>query len=658
MLQKLRDKTSGWIAMAIMGVLIVPFALFGLDQYMVQGGSSTVAVIKAPPAWWTSAPSFWPVSVLWRQEEITTNEFQDQFQRVRQQQRAAQGDAFDSRDFAETSNKLAVLDALVNQRVQTMAADASGIAISDAMVRNEIQQIPAFQVDGKFDPQRYQLALASQVPAQSPAQFDAMVRQSLKQSLLANAIAGSNFITNSEMARLVKLMGERRDVSLVVVPAPEASAADAAPTPAEIQAWYDAHAVDYIAPESVSVEYISLDRNAMPEPPPADEASLRQLYEEQQDKFAEPEQRLASHILLQVDEGADATAVEAQAGELAAKARAEGADFAALAEANSDDSGSKASGGDLGWIGKGMMPGAVEDALFALESGQVSEPVRSEFGWHVIKLREVKAGARESFEEVRDALALEQVTAERDRMFNDLSSRVVDAVLRSPGVLEPAAEAANLSVQQLGSFTELASEGLAANPALKRAAFSETLVQDGTVSDPIEIEPGHNVWLRVTGHQPEHARPLDEVRNDVVAALQANQAQQAAAKRAETLLARLDGGESLVALVAAEQLPEPQVIPGVPRGAPLIADGVSEAIFAVQAAAEGKVAGGYDVLDDNRIVLFTVDKVVAGSDDQFPPQQREIMRQQLSQVAGIEDMQALIKTLRQRMQVKVIEQNL
>lgn len=656
MLRLIREKTTGWVAMAILGILIVPFALFGLDQYLVQSGSSTVASIKAPPAWWSSAPSFWPASVLWRSEEVGTEEFRNRFEQVRQQQRAEQGDAFDGRAFEDMGNKRAVLDSLIDQKVQAMAAQAAGVTVSDSMVIDEIQRIPAFQVDGRFDPQRYQLALASQVPAQSPAQFDRLVRESLEQGLVMTAVAESNFVTNAEMDRLIRLMGEQRDVSLLVVPASDPGAA--AIPDADVQAWYDSHLADYRAPESVTIEYISLEAADMPAPPAADEATLRQRYDQQTQKVADQEERLASHILVEVDPDADAATVQAaqeKAAKLAVQARTDGADFSKLAEDNSDDAAS--AGGDLGWINRGMMPGALEDALFAMDTGAISDPVKTEFGWHVIKLREVKAGERESFDDMREALAREQAEADREGMFNDLSSRVVDAVLENPTGLAFAADAANLTVQKLGPFDVGSNDGIAASPAVKRAAFSEILIQDGTVSDPIEVDPEHNVWIRVVSHTPEEAQPLDKVRSRVVDAIRADRLQTAAQERAIALQARLEKGESLAELASAEALPEPEALPGVPRGAPLVAPGVSDTLFAVQVKGDGKATGS-KVLEDGRIVLFSVDKVSPGDPAEFPPEQREMLQQQLGQAAGIDDVQALVSSLRKKMKIRVLDQNL
>src|SRR3989339_1109567 len=176
MLQKLREKTSGVVGAVILALLIIPFALFGLDQYMVGGSANTVARIQAPPTWWNQAPSWWPASMVWRQQEVTVEEFRNRLELVRQQQRAQQGDAFDPVAFESVDNKREILETLIDEKALAMAAEASGIAVGDAMVRDAIQDIEAFQVEGKFDANRYQLTLASQVPPQTPRQFEQTLR--------------------------------------------------------------------------------------------------------------------------------------------------------------------------------------------------------------------------------------------------------------------------------------------------------------------------------------------------------------------------------------------------------------------------------------------------------------------------------------------------
>ncbi|KGM55474.1 peptidylprolyl isomerase [Lysobacter daejeonensis GH1-9] len=658
MLQTLRDKTSGWFATIILGLLIVPFALFGLQDYMVQRTDDAVAKVDVPPTWWASAPAWWPASMLWHHDKITSEEFRTRFEQERQRRRQQDGEAFDAKAFESVANKREILESMIDEKLRSMASERAGLEVSDAQVRKAIQDVPAFQVDGKFNAQRYQLALASGVPPQSPRQFEDTVRDSLRQSLVVAGIAQSNFVTDAELDRLMRALGETRDASVLMMPPP---APDAAPvTDAEIKSWYDGHTASFRAKEMVSLEYVVLDGASLPPPPPADEATLRQRYEQEKGKFAAAEERLASHILVQVAEGADAAtqkAAEAKATKLAAEAKAAGADFAAIARANSDDTGSKATGGELGWVSKGMMDPGFEEALFSMKAGEISGPVKSAFGWHVIQLREVKGSAQQPFEAVRDALAAEQAQADRERAFNDLSTRLVDLVYKNPSALAPAARDVGLPLQTIGPVARDSSEGIFANAAVKRAAFSEVLVQDGTVSDPIEIGPNNSVLIRVTNHTPERALPLAQVREQVIAAIRVDRAQKAALKEAEALVARIAAGETLEAVAASKQLAV-QTLPGLRRGMPIPDAKVVADIFAAKAPAGGAPTPGKVALDDGRIALFAVQAVKPGNPAEASPQERAMLRQQLSQAHGMSDVDALSRHLRKQMKVTVVEANL
>lgn len=659
MLQKLRDKTSGWIAMVVLGLLCIPFAFFGMEQYLFQQNQTFAAKVEAPPKWWQSAPSWWPMTMLWQREEIDQNEFRNAFEQARQQARTTQGDSFDPRQFESVENKLDVLDGLVDQAVMRMSASRAGIAVSDAQVRDVIQSIPAFQVDGKFDPQRYQLALASQVPPVSPRGFEQTVREGLKQTLVPSQVAASAFVTKAQLDRLMKLIGERRDVSFVVLPAP---AEDTAPvSDAEVGKWYEAHKSEYRAPETVSIEYVDIDSQSLPQPPVADEAALRERYEQEKARFVDPEQRLASHILIQVEPGADAAAqkaAEEKAVKIAEEARKPGADFAALARENSDDAGSKQGGGDLGWVAHdGGMVKPFEDALFAMKAGEVSKPVKSEFGWHVIQLREVRSGKQVTFEEARPELEREQAEVDRERGFNELTGKLVDQVLKNPSALVPAARAVGLPVQKLGPFARGQGTGVASNPAVERAAFSELLVQDRTVSDPIEIAPGHSVVLRVTDHTAERALPLAEVKDRVVAEIRGDRMRKALEADADAMVAKLKGGQSLSELAAARDLAA-QDVPNVPRNAPVPHPAATEAYFEVPVPAEGKTSPGKVMLDNGGAVVFAVTRVTPGKPDEATEQERAALQQQLAQVAGNEDAQGMLKSLRKRMKITVAESRL
>ncbi len=656
MLQKLRDKTSGWIATAILGLLMIPF-LFVIDTSYLGGvGANNVAKVQAPPSWWKSAPSWWPLSLLWQHHEISTEDFRARLEQARMQQRQQQGDAFDPREFESQDNKLKTLDQLIDEQVVRLVAEDAGVVVGDATVRDYIDSIPAFQTDGKFNADQYRLALAQGTPPRTPAAFDTLVRESLQQSLIPVAIAESGFTTKSEFERVLKLMGETRDVELALLPTPAADTA--AVSDAQVKQWYGAHASDFRQPETVSIEYVELNGASLPPASPADEATLRKRYEDEKSRFTEAEQRLASHILITAgNDAASQKAAEQKASKLAAEARQPGADFAALAKANSQDPGSKDAGGDLGWVEKGAMVKPFEDALFAMKAGEVVGPVKTEFGYHVIKLRELKGGQGKSFEQVRDQLASEQLKSDNDKVYAELSGKLVDLVYKNPTALAPAAKDAGLTVQKLGPFSRTDASGIAANPAVLRAAFSEALVQDGTASDPIELGPNHSVIVRVTQHAAEQALPLDKVRDRVIADVRADRTAKAAAKAADALVERLQKGEKLQALAEAEKL-QVSPIPGLPRTAPVPSPAANQAIFSAPAPAEGKPSVGRVELNAGRYAVFVVNKVTPGDIAQVPAEQQGMLRQQLSQIDGGAAAQAFVGAMRKRFKITIEESQL
>lgn len=659
MLQALREKTSGWIAVVIVVILAIPFAFFGMEQYLFQGSANYAAKVEAPPSWWRSAPDFWPVRKLaWKEREVTADEFRMEFEMARQQARAMQGEAFDARAFEQMENKLAVLDQVVDRTVLAMAAENMGLAVGNSQVREVVQSMPEFQVEGRFDPQRYQMLLQSRVPVQTPRQHQEDIRARLQMLMLPSRVAGSAFASDGQVERLMVLLGQQRDVGLAMAPAPQPDGG--AVSAAEIQAWYDAHRAEYRAPEEVSIEYVEILADAVPEAAPADDATLRARYEQEKARFVEPEQRLVSHILVRLPDGADAAAREEarqRADAIAARARAEGADFAAIAQEESDDEGSRAGGGDLGWLEPGIMGDAFDGAVSTLAPGVASDPVLTDFGWHVLLVREVRPGREVPFEDARAELAEAQAVSDRERAFNELIGRLVDQVYRNPGSLAPAAREAGLPVHKAGPFVRGGGEGIAAEAAVQRAAFSDALVQDGTVSDPIELGPDRSVLIRVTGHQPERERPLADVRDQVVAAIRANRARAALLALADAAVAEAANGKPLDE-VAEERGWAHMDVPGMRRGMPMPSAEANEAVFAAPEPAEGAVSAGRVLQDDGSLVVYAVRKVTPGDVDEASAEERAMLQAQLERMAGDEDAMSLLRALRQRMRVTTVEARL
>ena len=659
MLQKLREKTSGWIATVVLGLLIIPFAFVGVSEYMGGGTDNAVAKVEAPPTWWNSAPGWWPVSMLWQREEVTLQEFQTAFEQARQQQRQALGENFDPRTFETAENKRLVLDQLVDQRVLKLTARRADIVVSDEAVRQSIANEPAFQVDGKFDPNRYALMLSSQVPALTPVQFQQQQRDQLQLALIPRGIAESAFIPSKELDRLVTMLGETRDITIAALPPPVLD--DAAVTDAQIKAWYDGHAADFKQGESVTLEYIEIDGSTLAATAPADEASLRKRYEDEKQRFMSQEQRVVSHILIEAAADADAAtqkAAEQKAAALAEQARKPGADFAALAKANSSDAGSKDAGGALPAFARdGTMVKPFEDATFGMQVGEIRGPVKTDFGYHVLKLSEIIPSQGKSFEDVRDELAREQAEVDGERAYNDLAGRVVNEVLKNPTALGPAARSASLPVQKLGPFSRATASGIATNPAVLRAAFSDTLVQDGTVSDPIEIGPQHSVLIRVLQHTPEQAQPIAQVRDAVIAAIRADRTTKAAEAAANALLARVAKGESLQAIATTEKLQTGE-IPGLPRGAPMPSPEINAAVFEARPPVDGKVSAGKALMQNGSYAVFVVNKVTPGDLAKITPEQRTQLQQQVVQMDGNSAVESFVNTMRKKFKVTLHEDKL
>ena len=530
--------------------------------------------------------------------------------------------------------------------------------VGDAQLRAEIEAIPDFQVDGKFDAQRYRMLLATMPSPQTPLQFQQTIRESLRDRLLAQRLSASTFVTPSEAQRLVSLIGEKRDVTFAFLP-PVQQADAAPPSAADIAAWYKAHPSDFRMPEMVAIEYVDVDGAALPAPPAPGQKALEDRYAQEKARFVEPEQRLTSHILVKVDAKADAAAqkaAETRIRDVLKQIRA-GADFATLARQVSEDS-TRNAGGDLGWIQKnGQMVKPFEDAVFATPAGSVSEPVKTEFGWHLVQVREIKPSHGKSFEEARPELERLVADSERERTYNDLAGRLADEVLKNPNSLVPVAKTANLTVQRLGPFARGQGTGIAANPAVQRFVFSDEAKERRQSSDPIEIGPNHSVLVRVIEHTAEQVQPLDKVGAQVVAAIRADRVAKAAEAEADAALARLKKGERLVA-VATEKGWQLNPVPGVPRGMAVPDAQATEAYFQVAPPAPGKATPGKVRTADGRWIVFEVTGVGHADENEIKPEQRVQIVQAVAEWIGTEDAIATGKQERRRMRVDIAEDRL
>ncbi|MBS0556113.1 MAG: SurA N-terminal domain-containing protein [Proteobacteria bacterium] len=635
MARTLHERFSGPFVKVVLGIIGVIFGgFFGIQQYFNPRSETYVATVNG--------------------HEISQDEFRDRYNNYRAQTQRMMGAQFDAQSFDTPERKRELLDQMVNEQLLLQANDKLGVVVPVSAIQEEIMGIPAFQVDGKFSPDQYRLLLAAQ--RKSPEEFESSVSQDIALRQLTSQIAMSSLVSAADVDTYLRLRDQTRDFWFVKLPKPDAGAPIA---DADIAAYYKAHADQYMTPEEVSLDYVELDAAKMPEVAKPDDAALKQMYDEQKSKFVSAEQREASHILIAVGKNADAAAQKA------ALAKAEGIekelkagkDFATLAKADSDDLGSKAQGGDLGWLEKGVTDPAFEAALFAMKKGDVSDPVKSDDGYHIIWLRDVHPQAVRTFDDVKNELAKKYVDEQREHQFSDVSGKLTDAIYQDPTSLAPAAKALGLTVQKTALFSRLGGAGIAANPAVVKAAFSNNVLAEGNTSDPIELGTDHIVVARVDQHVKPEPKPLDSVREQIRATLTEQQVAKTAKERAEAMLDRLRKGEALDK-VAAELKLAPVEEKGIGRAAANLEKPLVDAVFAMPPPATGKTEPGMVALNGDVYALFQLDAVKDGDPSKLDPRTREAAMNQLRQGVGYEAMTGFLDSLRKAAKIEIAENRL
>jgi peptidyl-prolyl cis-trans isomerase D len=628
MLQAMRNKMHGWPSIILLGVCVFAMSLFGMESYFTSRDESFVAKVG--------------------KHEISQNAYQDRMNQLRQQASAEQGEHFDASIFEKPETKQRVLDGMIDQQLLFAANSDWGMRVSDQAVRDYIAAIPAFQVNNQFDATSYSAWLTSQ--RKTPGMFEDEVRSSLATQLLPDAINDSTIISDAQVDQFLSLLTQRRDLRYFLLPRP--TLADNQVSDAQIEAYYKAHLAEYMNPEQVSVKYIEVNGADLPLDAVHSDEDLKKRYADEKQRFVQPEQRLASHILINVPANAtpeQQKAALAKAEKIAAEANP--GDFAKLAEQNSQDLGSKRQGGDLGWLEKGVTDPAFDAALFALQKNQISKPVLSSDGYHVIWLRDLRSGQSKPFEEVRDQLAKEASAAERDRKYNEVAGKMSDNTYQNPTSLEPASVALNLPIKSTPLFSRKGGEGLTANPKLLAAAFGDDVLVQGNNSSLIDLGNNHSVVIHIDKHVPAAPRPLTEVHADVQKRILDERVAEAEKKQADEALARLRKGEPMPAVATSlgatvTSLNEATRQSKVP--APLLAQA-----FLLPHPAANKAQFAAVDMQDGGYALLAVDKVQGGDLSKVPAEQRESLRQQMAQAYGSETTRELIGLLKAKVKIKV-----
>lgn len=523
MLESIRQRAHGWFAWAILIMVVVPFALWGIQQYEGGGGgSANVATVNG--------------------KEISANDFQRAYQQQRQRIQSALGKNFDPSLINDKELKKSVLENLIEREVLLQGARNAGMQISPVQVGAEIRAIPQLQTDGKFDSELYQRLLRAQ--GMTVAGFEHAMGDDLLVQQLDRGIADSAFVTKAELDALLRVKLQQRDIGYAVVPA-AAYLGQVTVDDKAVEQYYKDNADRYRTPEQVSVDYLELSVDQLAQGATVSEDELRESYRERAADFTTPEERRARHILIPVASDASPAEVEAakkKAEDLLVRIR-KGESFAELAKQYSQDPGSAQQGGDLGFFGRGTMDKAFEQAAFSLKPGEVSEPVRSTFGFHLIKLEEIRGGQRKPFEQVRGQIEHDLKHQKAEDLYFDQAEKLSNATFEHADNLKDAAETLHLPIQTTTLFTRDNGTGIAANSKVRDAAFSDDVLLGGKNSEAVELNADHVVVLHLKEHKPAALRDLATVRDDIRRTLRQAAAEAKAKAAGEDAVHRLQGGE-------------------------------------------------------------------------------------------------------------------
>jgi len=637
MLEKIREKLQGGFAIAMLLLIGVPLALTFVSSDFTVSGSGFAARVNG--------------------EDIPAVDYQRVYQsRLVAAQQAAKGEL--PRD-AQEELKRQALDGLVLNRVVTQYVRDAGFRVSNAQVIEYVRSMPIFQVGGQFSKPAYDTTLLQQ--AISPTAFEKEQQSLLAARQLQEGLAESSFFTPAEFRRVIALDQERRDIGFILFD-PREMAAGIDVSDADVQSYYTANASQFQSLESADLEYVEVALADMAKDYTPDEEALRKAYEVDPTRFRSAEERRARHILISVDASRTDAAAKALAEEIAGKL-AKGDDFAALAAQYSSDSGSASRGGDLGFAARGNYVEPFEKALFGLQPGETTVPIKTEFGYHIIRLDELRPGTERGFEAVRAQLTDELRKQKAQDDFYALAERLDDLALENPTSLEAVAKDTGLKIGRYAGFTRTNGGPFGNSTSLINAVFSPGVL-DGSENTPvIELDDTRAIVAHVAEHKQPTPRPLEEVRGEIVDRLRILRATTEAQSQGESIMKQVQAGEDLSAVLSAKGMKMTEPGP-LTRRSPTVPPDFLAAVFRAPKPANGPASGPASgpgakpvvqgtSLADGSYAVFELRSVVPGEPQRIPQEQRDQRQKALAQRVAVGETEALAAQLRESADVVV-----
>lgn len=605
MLQNIRDNSQGWIAKTIIGIIVALMAFTGIEAIFQASGNNKQDVAKV------------------NGEQITQTELSQAVDMQRRQLMQQLGKDFDASLLDEKLLRDAALKGLIDRKLLLQGAADSKFGFSEAALDQVILQTPEFQVDGKFNAERFDQVIRQL--GYSRMQFRQMLTQEMLIGQVRAGIAGSGFVTDAEVLAFARLEKQTRDFATVNI---KADPAAVKLTDDEVKAYYDQHAKEFMTPDQVVIDYLELKKSSFFDQVTVKNDELQAAYEKETANLAE--QRRAAHILIEVNDKVTEAQAKAKIEDIQARL-AKGEKFEALAKEFSQDPGSANNGGDLGFAGPGVYDPDFETALYGLKQDQVSAPVRTTFGWHLIKLLGVEAPEVPSFASLKDKLTRELKAQQVEQRFVEATKQLEDAAFEASDLAQPASDL-KLTVHTSAPFGREGGEGVAANRAVVTAAFSPEVLDEGANSSAIELDPETIIVLRAKEHLKPAQLPLEKVEAAIRTQMTKERASAAAKARADELIASLRDGKT-----ALDQPVDGQawkVTEAATRGQESIDPAVLQALFRMpKPAAKDKPTFTTVTLRDGSLMIVRLNGVneAAAPTDEEKAQYRRFLASRIGQ---------------------------
>lgn len=612
MMDRLREGVNGIAVKIILVLIILSFVFAGVGSYLVGGGSTTAAKVG--------------------NTTIDRGAFEQAYQNERNRMQSQMGEYFSTlmadQQYVATFRK-SVLDRMINDVLLEQYAQSLGLRVSDDQVSQLILTMPQFQTNGQFDQEIYAATLRR--AGFSADSFAEYLRKDLLKNQVISAVQNSEFTLDNEVEQQSQLLTQTRDIQTITLNVGE-FANKAQVTDEELQSYYKTHSENFERPEQMKVAYVELSAEQLKKSIQVTDEDAQAYYQEHLDKYSTKEQRKVRHILIKDD--------QAKADEILAKLKA-GEDFATVAQENSEDVGSAKQGGDLGWIEKGVMDPAFEDAAFALAAkGDISEVVKSDFGYHIIQLEDENAPEAKPYSEVVADIKAELLDEKAVDQFYKLQTELESVAFESPDSLDESAKVIGQKIQTTDFISQADAPEVLKVPAVAQALESADVKQEGMNSEVLEIAPEHVIVVRVNEVRDETLLPLEEVKDQVNAHLLATKGEQNALDLASKVVTSLQKGDDSVLADNQLSFADEQ---NVDRRSPL-----AQNVFALPHPEDGSATYGQTKDEQGNIVIVKLNKVTTGSDAQFEQQ----IGSQLLRMNNQQDLEVILNSLRQSTSVE------